>query len=557
MLLASVILSKGRMRAATEQMKLAATMLPDDPALVNRVAQALTRLGETNAARALPAASGGRKDAFRTDADRARARLPGTRAQCAGAAAHGTGARDGYDNADFRYFRALQLQFNGRMERPKRKWKVACAWARRTGVHRCRWRASAGRPRSPTMSTPSARGCLRSNPAANTTPRSNSRCTRSSDDLGQLDDAWAGTGTRERGDGGAVAVRRRAEERLFDRIIERFDTDFLAKPGKTVPWADTDLHRRHAALGHDTCSSASSATIRSSPPPGNCRTFRASLRWVADCHGHPLLDDALLDALPQVDFAEVGRRYLEQSQWRANGRPYYVDKLPPNFMLVGCIRRALPAAKVVHMVREPMDVCFSNYRAMFGDAYSYAYDFDRLAHHHRQYQRLMQHWRQAAPGFVLDLRTPNSWRTPEATCRKLLEFCGLPYEAACLDHTRNTASVATLSSAQVRQPIPRRQPGRVASLCATDGTAATVVVALIRQKPADPPAFFLGGAGSAAAAEIDPVFQPVRPAVTVVGKDVVVRRRESLRPVVAWVLRRRELRRLFTIRLSVLLSVMS
>jgi hypothetical protein len=186
---------------------------------------------------------------------------------------------------------------------------------------------------------------------------------------------------------------------------------------------------------------------------GELPDLSRQLRWVADCHGHPLIDDALLDASPQVDFTEVGRRYLEQSQWRANGRPYYVDKLPPNFMLIGCIRRALPAAKVVHMVREPMDVCFSNYRAMFGDAYSYAYDFDRLAHHHRQYQRLMQHWRQAAPGFVLDLPYAELVEDTEETCRKLLDFCGLPYEAACLDHTRNTASVATLSSAQVRQPI--------------------------------------------------------------------------------------------------------
>ena len=182
------------------------------------------------------------------------------------------------------------------------------------------------------------------------------------------------------------------------------------------------------------------------------------LRWVADRHGHPLLDDALLDDVPRLDFAEVGRRYLEQTQWRANGRPYYVDKLPPNFMLVGCIRRALPAAKVVHMVRDPIDVCFSNYRAMFGDAYAYAYDFERLAQHHRQYQRLMQHWRQAAPGFVLDLPYADLVQDTDSACRRLLEFCGLPYEPG-LDHTRNTASVATLSSAQVRQPIHARGLG--------------------------------------------------------------------------------------------------
>ena len=183
------------------------------------------------------------------------------------------------------------------------------------------------------------------------------------------------------------------------------------------------------------------------------------LRWVADRHGQAILDHALLDAMPGLDFAELGKRYLEQSQWRANGRPFYVDKLPPNFMLVGCIRRALPRAKVVHMTRDPMDVCFSNYRAMFGDAYGYAYDLQRLAHHHGQYKRLMQHWHQAIPGFVLDLPYSELVLDTEGACRRLLDFCGLPYEAGCLDHTRNPSSVATLSSAQVRQPIHTRGIG--------------------------------------------------------------------------------------------------
>ena len=162
-----------------------------------------------------------------------------------------------------------------------------------------------------------------------------------------------------------------------------------------------------------------------------------------------------------------------------DGRPYYVDKLPPNFMLVGCIRRALPNAKVVHMVRDPMDVCFSNYRAMFGDAYAYAYDFERLAHHHAQYQRLMRHWRQAMPGFVLDLPYAELVQDTEAACRELLEFCGLPFEAGCLDHTRNPTSVATLSSAQVRKPIHSRALGEWQRYAAPDGTVAPAPGALM------------------------------------------------------------------------------
>ena len=128
-------------------------------------------------------------------------------------------------------------------------------------------------------------------------------------------------------------------------------------------------------------------------------------------------------------------------------------------MLVGHIRRALPRAKVLHLVRDPMDVCFSNWRALFGDAYAYSYDFAALAQHHRMYRKLMAHWHRVHPGFVLDVPYAELVREPEASCRRVLDFCGLPFEADCLDHTRNRSSVSTLSSAQVREPIHARGIG--------------------------------------------------------------------------------------------------
>ena len=174
------------------------------------------------------------------------------------------------------------------------------------------------------------------------------------------------------------------------------------------------------------------------------------------------LMDALRHAAPDLPVArypELGRRYLAQTQWRAQGRRFYVDKLPPNWMLVGHLRRALPRAKVLHLVRDPMDVCFSNWRALFGDAYAYSYDFESLARHHAQYRRLMAHWHRVHPGFVLDVPYANLVNDTETICRRVLAFCGLPFEADCLDHTRNRSSVSTLSSAQVREPIHARGIG--------------------------------------------------------------------------------------------------
>jgi tetratricopeptide (TPR) repeat protein len=457
MLLASVILGTGRMREATTQMRLAANSIPSDVELLVRVAQALSRLGETNAARgcmAHPIVATTRSGPALT--------ALGHVCQGLGLNAEALHLMDraratGYDNADFRYFRGLQLQFNGRMEEAEEEMERCLRMGPTFG------RASLSLARIRKQTAESNHVAFIRSRLASVEPGSEDHAAfefalhKELDDLGQLDDAWAAL---ERGN--AVMAARlpydgAAEERLFDRIIDCFDADFLGRPGKTfygptpifivgMPRSGTTLIER--ILGnHPQVTSA-----------GELPDLARQLRWVADRHGHPLLDDPLLDDVPRLDFEEVGRRYLEQTQWRANGRPFYVDKLPPNFMLVGCIRRALPAAKVVHMVRDPIDVCFSNYRAMFGDAYAYAYDFERLAQHHRQYQRLMQHWRQAAPCFVLDLPYADLVQDTESACRRLLEFCGLPYEPG-LDHTRNTASVATLSSAQVRQPIHARGLG--------------------------------------------------------------------------------------------------
>ena len=248
-----------------------------------------------------------------------------------------------------------------------------------------------------------------------------------------------------------------ADGRLIEQLIRVFDTDATVDTddldGPTpifilgLPRSGTTLLER--ILG--THSQVASA--------GELTDLPKQLRWTADRHGHALLDDALLTASDSLDYSELGRRYLSQTQWRAQGRRFYVDKLPPNWMLVGHLRRALPRAKVLHLVREPMDVCFSNWRALFGDAYAYSYDFESLARHHAQYHRLMAHWHRVHPGFVLDVPYADLVNDTETICRRVLAFCGQPFEADCLDHTRNRSSVSTLSSAQVREPIHARGIG--------------------------------------------------------------------------------------------------
>src|SRR5690606_24184205 len=95
--------------------------------------------------------------------------------------------------------------------------------------------------------------------------------------------------------------------------------------------------------------------------------------------------------------------YLQQTRWRVGGHRWFIDKLPPNYLLAGPIARALPRAVIVYVRRDPMAVCFSNYRALFGDSYGYSYDFNALAAHHRAHTRLMAAWQKYLPGRILEI----------------------------------------------------------------------------------------------------------------------------------------------------------
>lgn len=194
---------------------------------------------------------------------------------------------------------------------------------------------------------------------------------------------------------------------------------------------------------------------------GEISDFVRQLHWVADVPpgGTPAMLEVLRRS-PKLDLALLGERYLAQTQWRAHGRAYYVDKLPTNIQWVPFIRRALPHAPIVHIVRDPMDVCFSNLKAMFGNLSAYSYDLQALAHYYGLYRRLAQRWRTSAPDSMFEVHYEALVSDPAATLRPVLEYCGLGEEEACLHPERNASPVATPSAVQVREPIHQRAFGQ-------------------------------------------------------------------------------------------------
>lgn len=194
---------------------------------------------------------------------------------------------------------------------------------------------------------------------------------------------------------------------------------------------------------------------------GEIVDFETQLRVLADvAPGRP---EALAEAIEHaagIDFAELGTRYLTQTRWRTQQHRFLIDKLPQNLRMVGFIRRALPQARIIHIVRDPMDVCFSNLAMMFPQAGAYSYDIDAMSHYHRQYERLAAHWQRTLPGAMLEVDYAGLVTNPIATLRRTLTYLGLEMEAGCLCPESNVAPVQSPSSAQVRAPINTARIGR-------------------------------------------------------------------------------------------------
>jgi hypothetical protein len=129
--------------------------------------------------------------------------------------------------------------------------------------------------------------------------------------------------------------------------------------------------------------------------------------------------------------------------------------MPNNFRHLGLIRLMLPRAKIIDARREPLACCFSNYKQLFAKGQEFTYGIDDIARYYRTYLELMRHWNRVLPGAVLRIQHEDLVDDFESQVRTLLDFCGLPFEPACLEFHKTQRSVRTASSEQVRQPINR------------------------------------------------------------------------------------------------------
>lgn len=156
------------------------------------------------------------------------------------------------------------------------------------------------------------------------------------------------------------------------------------------------------------------------------------------------------------NFEALGRRYLEHAQLhRTEGTPRFIDKMPNNFPNVGLAHLILPNARIIDARRHPMDACLSCYRQLFARGQSFTYDLNDIGEYFLEYQRMMDHWHAVLPGRVLTVQYEELVGDLENQVRRLLAYCDLPWEDACLNFHETDRPVRTASSEQVRQPIYR------------------------------------------------------------------------------------------------------
>ncbi len=250
-----------------------------------------------------------------------------------------------------------------------------------------------------------------------------------------------------------------AEIEMYDAFRDTFTRDWMdrGEPGHESaapifvvgqPRTGTTLVER-IITSHSTVFSA-----------GELKQFGQCIRRLSD-YREPKHQSAKLATLAaDIDPRRLGGSYLQLTAKLRGNLPRFVDKLPPNYLYIPLILKALPNAKIVHLRRNPMDACFASFKQLFADAYLHSYQQEEMARHHARYFQLMATWRERFGDRFFDISYEDTASNLEPNARALIDFLGLPWEEACLNFHEQKAAVTTASAVQVRQPAHTRSVGR-------------------------------------------------------------------------------------------------
>jgi tetratricopeptide (TPR) repeat protein len=197
---------------------------------------------------------------------------------------------------------------------------------------------------------------------------------------------------------------------------------------------------------------------------GELTNFSELMKAIAQTGPAFTFEAVTLNAAKNIDVAALGKAYVESTRPITGSTPHFIDKAPINYMLAGLIHRALPNARIICLVREPMDACLSLYRQMIPTNnwyYDYIYRLEDTAKAYAVHRKVVAHWREKLPADrFMEIRYEDIVADLEGQTRKLIAFCGLDWDERCLSFHENRSAITTPSAAQVRQPIYASSIGR-------------------------------------------------------------------------------------------------
>ena len=161
----------------------------------------------------------------------------------------------------------------------------------------------------------------------------------------------------------------------------------------------------------------------------------------------------VLKELDDMQLSDLGKNYILETAWARDRAPFFIDKMPNNFIHIGLIKTILPNAKIIDTRRDPMDTCFSCFKQFFARGQLFTYSLEDLGNYYSDYIRAMNHWHNIYGKDILTVHYDNVINKTEETIRELIDYCNLPFEQECLEFYKSSRPVKTPSAEQVRQPI--------------------------------------------------------------------------------------------------------
>lgn len=186
---------------------------------------------------------------------------------------------------------------------------------------------------------------------------------------------------------------------------------------------------------------------------GETQFLPAIIKKISGIQTKEQMTSDIIEEASKVNPQEIASLYLKNIKYRQAGKPFFIEKLPYNFLLLGFISRAFPSAKIIYLQRDPIDTCFAMYKQVFTWAYKFSYKLEDLGLYYAAHHKLLTHWKKYLGDRIIEVKYEELISNQKERTERILTSLGLSLEASCLEFHKNSSASTTASSVQVREKI--------------------------------------------------------------------------------------------------------